>query len=155
MTKRRRTTEVFTLSFLDCICCGFGAVILFYTIVSAHSGVVRIGKTDNLTAEVSRLDEQVVTGSRNLAALRDTLEKTKNEAASAKCTAAPPSIRLRSPNGVLTASKAIDPTTVTDMRGGTLLCRPRRCDRRRAGRRPGAAPASGRRSAFPVERPAE
>jgi len=83
VTKRRRTTEVFTLSFLDCICCGFGAVILFYTIVSAHSGVVRISKTDNLTAEVNRLDEQVLTGTRNLAALRDTLEKTRNETASA------------------------------------------------------------------------
>jgi len=36
MASRRRTVEVFTLSFLDCICCGFGAVILFYTIVSAQ-----------------------------------------------------------------------------------------------------------------------
>jgi polyhydroxyalkanoate synthesis regulator phasin len=83
VTKRRRTTEVFTLSFLDCICCGFGAVILFYTIVSAQSGVARMSKTDNLTAEVNRLDEQVLTGSRNLAALHDTLEKTRKEAASA------------------------------------------------------------------------
>jgi hypothetical protein len=81
--RRRRTTEVFTLSFLDCICCGFGAVILFYTIVSAQTGVVRIQKTDQMTAEVNRLDEEVVTGTRNLAVLRDTLEKTRNEIASA------------------------------------------------------------------------
>ncbi len=83
MTQRRRTTEVFTLSFLDCICCGFGAVILFYTIVSAQSGVVQTRANDTLTAEVNRLDEQVLTGSRNLAALRDTLEKTRTEVASA------------------------------------------------------------------------
>lgn len=83
MGRRRRTTEVFTLSFLDCICCGFGAVILFYTIVSAQTGVVRIQKTDQMTAEVNRLDEEVVTGTRNLAVLRDTLEKTRNEIASA------------------------------------------------------------------------
>ena len=37
--KKRRAFEVFTLSFLDCICCGFGAVVLFYTIVQAQSGV--------------------------------------------------------------------------------------------------------------------
>jgi hypothetical protein len=74
---------VFTLSFLDCICCGFGAVILFYTIVSARSGLVQTQATDRLAAEVSRLDEQVLTGTRNLAALRDTLEKTRSEAASA------------------------------------------------------------------------
>src|SRR5438309_6336722 len=36
----------------------------------------------------------------------------KKLAASAKCTAAPPSIRSRSPNGVLTVSYAIEPTTV-------------------------------------------
>ena len=83
MTQRRRTTEVFTLSFLDCICCGFGAVILFYTIVSAQSGVAQTRVTDNMTAEVSRLDEQVLTGTRNLAVLRDTLEKTRAEIASA------------------------------------------------------------------------
>ncbi len=83
MNQRRRAIEVFTLSFLDCICCGFGAVILFYTIVSARSGIVQTQATDTMTAEVSRLDEQVLTGTRQLAALRDTLEKTRNEIASA------------------------------------------------------------------------
>ena len=34
----------------------------------------------------------------------DDADPSKKEAASAKCTAAPPSIRSRSPNGVLTAS---------------------------------------------------
>ena len=38
----------------------------------------------------------------------------KNEAASEKCTAVPPSIRSRLPNGVLTLSNAIEPTTVSD-----------------------------------------
>ena len=40
----------------------------------------------------------------------------KKLAASAKCTAEPPSMRSRSPNGVLTESNAIEPTTVSDMR---------------------------------------
>ncbi|HVW70372.1 MAG TPA: hypothetical protein VHB68_15450 [Steroidobacteraceae bacterium] len=83
MTRRRRAIEVFTLSFLDCICCGFGAVILFYTIVSARSGYVQTQATDALSAEVNQLDERVLSGNRNLAALRDTLEKTQDEAASA------------------------------------------------------------------------
>src|SRR4051812_41881438 len=39
----------------------------------------------------------------------------KKLAARAKWTAEPPSIRSRSPNGLLTESKAIDPTTVRDM----------------------------------------
>ena len=40
--KKRRAFEVFTLSFLDCICCGFGAVVLFYTIVQAQVGAQEI-----------------------------------------------------------------------------------------------------------------
>ncbi|HEV3180776.1 MAG TPA: VWA domain-containing protein [Steroidobacteraceae bacterium] len=81
---RRRSIEVFTLSFLDCICCGFGAVILFYTIVSAQSGVVHLRQTDALSSEVSRLREQVLTGERNLVALRDALTRTRNDTASAR-----------------------------------------------------------------------
>jgi cell division protein FtsB len=81
---RRRTIEVFTLSFLDCICCGFGAVILFYTIVSAQSGVTRLKETDRLSAEVSRLRQEVQDGSKNLATLRDTLDNTRQQAASAR-----------------------------------------------------------------------
>ena len=42
----------------------------------------------------------------------------KKLAASEKCTAEPPRARSRSPKGVLIASKAIDPTTVSDMRRG-------------------------------------
>src|SRR3954454_5761035 len=48
-----------------------------------------------------------------------TRTSVKKEAASEKCTAEPPSMRSRCPNGVCTASKAIDPTT-------TRLMRPRR-----------------------------
>jgi von Willebrand factor type A domain len=82
MAVRRRPVEVFTLSFLDCICCGFGAVILFYTIVSAQAGVQGLRSTDALRAEVNRLEEQVETGSRNLVVLRNQLEKAESETAS-------------------------------------------------------------------------
>ena len=44
-----------------------------------------------------------------------TWTSSKNDAAREKWTAEPPSMRSRLPNGVVTASKAIDPTTVTDM----------------------------------------
>jgi hypothetical protein len=73
----RRRTEVFSISFLDCICCGFGAVVLFYTIISAQSGAIRMHQTDGLRGEVRRLEEQVTEGTRNLVVLRNTLEKTE------------------------------------------------------------------------------
>lgn len=80
---RRRKVETFGLSFLDCICCGFGAVILFYTVISAQSGLERMRDTEDLTAQVNLLEEEVLEGTRNLAALRNTLEKTESETASA------------------------------------------------------------------------
>jgi hypothetical protein len=74
---RRRRVEVFSLSFLDCICCGFGAVVLFYTIVAGQAGIKRIDRNDQLQAEVNRLEEEVLIGTRNLVLLRNTLEKTE------------------------------------------------------------------------------
>lgn len=83
MARRRRNVETFGLSFLDVICCGFGAVILFYTIISAQSGLERMRQTEDLTSEVNRLEEEVLEGTRNLVVLRNTLEKTESETASA------------------------------------------------------------------------
>lgn len=80
---RRRKVETFGLSFLDCICCGFGAVILFYTVISAQSGIQRMDRTETLTAEVNKLDEEVLVGARNLVLLRNQLEKTRSETLSA------------------------------------------------------------------------
>jgi len=85
--KKRRAFEVFTLSFLDCICCGFGAVVLFYTIVQAQSGAQEILRIDQLTGEVRKLEEEVLEGTRNLVVLRNTLEKTDTDAAAAKARA--------------------------------------------------------------------
>jgi hypothetical protein len=81
MAKRR--VEVFSLSFLDVICCGFGAVILFYTIISAQSGVERTRQAEDLSAQVSLLEEEVLRGAKNLVLLRNTLEKTESETVSA------------------------------------------------------------------------
>jgi hypothetical protein len=83
MARKRRTVEVFSLSFLDCICCGFGAVILFYTIISAQSGLDRARNTEGLRSEVNQLEEEVLEGTRNLVILRNALEKTKSDTASA------------------------------------------------------------------------
>ncbi len=87
MKKKRRAFEVFTLSFLDCICCGFGAVVLFYTIVQAQAGAQEILRLDQLTGEVRKLEEEVKEGMRNLVVLRNALEKTDDDAAAAKARA--------------------------------------------------------------------
>lgn len=80
---RRRRTEIFSMSFLDCICCGFGAVILFYIIVAGQTGELRVRTNDELAAAVNKLEEEVLVGRRNLVLLRNSLEETKNQQAQA------------------------------------------------------------------------
>jgi hypothetical protein len=87
MKKKRRAFEVFTLSFLDCICCGFGAVVLFYTIVQAQAGAQDILRIDQLTGEVRKLEEEVKVGQRNLVQIKNALEKTDDDAAAAQARA--------------------------------------------------------------------
>jgi len=70
----RRKIEVFSLSFLDVIACGFGAVVLFYTILSAQAGVQRQHRNDELQSEVNRIEEEVLEGYKNLVVLRNSLE---------------------------------------------------------------------------------
>ena len=86
--RKRRAFEVFTLSFLDCICCGFGAVVLFYTIVQAHAGAKEVIRIDTLTGEVRKLEEEVKVGIRNLVLIKNALEKTDEDAEAAKARAA-------------------------------------------------------------------
>ena len=34
--RKKRQTDIFSLSFLDCMCCGFGAVILLFMIINSQ-----------------------------------------------------------------------------------------------------------------------
>lgn len=78
---RRRRVEVFSLSFLDIICCGFGAVVLFYTVIAGQAGIDRLRLNDELQAEVNRLEEEVLEGMRSLVVLRNTLQRTESDTA--------------------------------------------------------------------------
>jgi hypothetical protein len=42
---KRREFEVFTLSFLDCICCGFGAIILLLVLTDVGQPIVSRGRS--------------------------------------------------------------------------------------------------------------
>ncbi len=75
----RRKIEVFSLSFLDVIACGFGAIVLFYTILSAQAGVQRQERNDDILAEVDLLEEQVLEGYENLVVLRNSLDETEEK----------------------------------------------------------------------------
>ncbi|TDG12951.1 VWA domain-containing protein [Seongchinamella unica] len=56
---RRRTTEEFSLSFLDVICCGFGAVILLLMITKTVQPQIIEASTVNLEGKLADLQEQI------------------------------------------------------------------------------------------------
>lgn len=76
---RRRRISAFSLSFLDCICCGLGAVILLFVIVNAKSAIRRDRVTTDLKGEVARWERLVLEGRKNLIEARNTWEKTEKE----------------------------------------------------------------------------
>ena len=55
--RRRREVEVFSLSFLDCICCGFGAIILLLVLTEIGRPAVLERSRRELDGEVRRLEE--------------------------------------------------------------------------------------------------
>jgi hypothetical protein len=58
MRPRRRDIEVFSLSFLDCICCAFGAIILLF-VLSKFGEPLAIEQTrTDLDAAIIRLEEE-------------------------------------------------------------------------------------------------
>lgn len=74
----RRQTTTFSMSFLDVISCGFGAVVLFYTIISAQAGLYRIKENTDLNSEAKQLEQEVLDGYKHLAELRNALDSTED-----------------------------------------------------------------------------
>jgi len=74
---KRRRLNVFSLSFLDIITCGLGAVILLFVLINAKSAAQRDSITSDLRAEVDRIEIQVLDGKKNLIEARNTLEETQ------------------------------------------------------------------------------
>ena len=58
MRPRRRDIEVFSLSFLDCICCAFGAIILLFVLSKFGEPLVIEQTRTDLDAAVIRLEEE-------------------------------------------------------------------------------------------------
>lgn len=57
---KRRETEIFSLSFMDCICCGFGAVLLIFILTTGQRIDFSEEDLKDLQKRVQELDKQVV-----------------------------------------------------------------------------------------------
>lgn len=59
MATKRRSNDVFNLSFLDCICCGFGAIVLLFVMSRMGSNTVIEASPEDLSGLVAELEEQL------------------------------------------------------------------------------------------------
>ena len=70
---RHRPVNVFSLSFLDVMSCGFGAIILFFMIINADTVKRKENINQELQGEVERLDVEVTEGRKYLVELNNTI----------------------------------------------------------------------------------
>lgn len=81
---RRRGFNVISMSFLDAITCGFGAIILFFMIITANVDVRREAELDDVSAEVDRMQLKVLAGRKNLVQLKEDLARLLEDWASSR-----------------------------------------------------------------------
>jgi hypothetical protein len=67
------------MSFLDCITCAFGSVVLVYTLINAQGGLRAQTVDRTQRAEVSKMEEKVLEGYQKLVVLRNSLIETDKE----------------------------------------------------------------------------
>jgi hypothetical protein len=71
--------EVFSMSFLDCMSCGFGAVILFFMIINAQVIHQTEAPPEQLQAETTRLEFEILEHRKNLVLATNTIEEDLND----------------------------------------------------------------------------
>ena len=81
---RRRNFNVISMSFLDAITCGFGAIILFFMIITAQVDLRHDEELEDVSAEVDRMELKVLTGRKNLVQIKEDLARLLEDWASSR-----------------------------------------------------------------------
>jgi len=77
--RRRRDVGAAGLSFLDCICCGFGAVILLLVIVKVHDPIFTQEQRVELISLINQLKAQILDVEQDTESLQSELEAAQSE----------------------------------------------------------------------------
>lgn len=76
---KRREANVFSLSFLDIMSCGFGAVILIFIVINHASETTTQNVSVELMAEIQKIEELIEDEQAHLIMLRNTVEETNDD----------------------------------------------------------------------------
>ncbi|MEX1266364.1 MAG: hypothetical protein WEA08_05525 [Woeseia sp.] len=79
MRRKRRGAEVISMSFLDIMSCGFGAVILFFMIINSQVPRDTDAPPEELMGETTRLDYEILEARKDLVLARNTMEDLDDE----------------------------------------------------------------------------
>ena len=78
ISSRRRETEVFSLAFLDCICCGFGAVLLIFVITVSQQKSRDTESLEQVEERVRQLAASVTASQAEIAQLEQMLAASQS-----------------------------------------------------------------------------
>ncbi len=79
MARKNRSSQAISLSFLDIMSCGFGAVVLFFMIINATVSRNTDAETAELMSETTRLELEVLEGRKDMVKVRNVLEDLEEE----------------------------------------------------------------------------
>ena len=75
MKQRRRELNIFSMSFLDAITAGFGAVVLLFMLVNQNALIDTQTAIKATEADAQRWELKVLTGQKNLVQIKEQLQK--------------------------------------------------------------------------------
>lgn len=84
MARKRRQTQVISMSFLDIMSCGFGAVVLFFMIINSQVVRTTDAPPEELVGETTRLEFEVLEARKNLVLAKNTMEDLEEQKANAQ-----------------------------------------------------------------------
>ena len=112
MAKKRREVDQFSLSFLDCICCGFGAIVLLLVLSKIYEPAVIEKTQEDLRQLIAKLQEELYEIRGESTVVTDQLRTVQVETTETKMTLAKLQKELNSVQGryemVTTDSPALD-----------------------------------------------
>ena len=127
--RRRRNVEAFSLSFLDCICCGFGAIILLLVLSKIYEPVVIEEAENNLDQLIALLQQELFELRGQTTILDRELKVVKDDAASTQRYLAELQGDLNKIRGQYRASKQEEEETIDE--GEMLAAKQRLTDEMR------------------------
>jgi hypothetical protein len=84
MARKNRQFNVFSLSFLDIMSCGFGAIILFFVLINHATEVRQQDLTSDVSGEVNLMETEVLLEQLNRVKLQNSLSEIEQELVTAQ-----------------------------------------------------------------------